>query len=221
MRKILLGGVSVMMLTSASLALAQVSPLPEKSTPPESSVALPAAPEPSSPEVAPESSPPQTPVPDSPSATADATPAEEISSAAENTLNEQIAFRKPNVNINTMLSLFFTAGEHDLILDARRGLTTRSPETDDGVPEEQTMAPTGPRDISLGGIVYHGKKDWTIWLNSMRVSPEALPDKVMDLKVYKDYIELEWFDSQTNQIYPIRLRPHQRFNLDTRMFLPG
>lgn len=137
-------------------------------------------------------------------------------SAMENEINQRLSYLRPNVDLNTMPSLFFSIWEHDLVSDARRGLTTRAPGIDDGV------APVaGPRDISLGGIVYAGSKDWTIWLNNIRVSPTAIPEEVMDLKVYKEYIELEWFDGSTNQIYPIRLRAHQRFNLDTRMFLPG
>jgi hypothetical protein len=133
----------------------------------------------------------------------------------EKEISEQLSFQKPTVNVNMMPSLFFTVWEHDLVLDARRGLITRDPMTEDGIAE------TGPRDIALGGIVYHNRSEWTIWLNSLRVSPTAIPDEVLDLKVYKDYIELEWFDESTNQIFPIRMRPHQRFNLDTRMFLPG
>lgn len=107
--------------------------------------------------------------------------------------------------------------EHDLVIDARKGLITRDPVSDDGV----AAAEAGPRDVSLSGIVYLSRHDWTVWINSMRVSPSAIPEQVMDLRVFKDYIELEWFDETTNQIFPIRLRPHQRFNLDTRMFLPG
>lgn len=133
----------------------------------------------------------------------------------EQEISDQLSFQPPVVNVNKMSSLFFTVWEHDLILDARRGLTTRMPGSDDGV------TTTGPRDISLGGIVYRSAKEWTIWLNNLRVAPNAIPEEVIDLKVHKDYIEIEWFDSSTNQIFPIRLRAHQRFNLDTRMFLPG
>lgn len=133
----------------------------------------------------------------------------------EREISQQLAFQGPTVNPNRMASLFFTIWEHDLIIDARRGLTTRMPGTDDGV------AASGPRDIALGGIVYRGAKDWTIWVNSLRVSPSAIPEEILDIKVYKDYVELEWFDASTNQIFPVRLRAHQRFNLDTRMFLPG
>ena len=134
----------------------------------------------------------------------------------EREISEQLASLPPKIDVNTMPSLFFSVWEHDLVLDARRGLTTRAPNTDDGLGAE---AP--PRDIALGGIVWHSGKDWTIWLNSVRVSPTAIPDEVLDLKVFKDYVELEWFDESTNQVFPIRLRPHQRFNLDSRIFLPG
>ncbi len=136
-------------------------------------------------------------------------------SRIEREINERLDFLKPSVDVNSMPSLFMSVWEHDLVIDARRGLVTRDPVTDDGITE------SGPRDVSLGGIVYLARGEWTIWLNSMRVSPTAIPDQIIDLKVFKDYIELEWFDAPTNQIYPIRLRPHQRFNLDTRMFLPG
>jgi hypothetical protein len=122
------------------------------------------------------------------------------------------------VNVEDMKSLFFTVWEHDLVLDARRGLLTRLPGDDDGV---TPTAITGPRDIALGGIVYVSRKDWTIWLNNVRVSPSSIPEEILDLKVYKSHIDLEWFDPTTNQVFPIRLRAHQRFNLDTRMFLPG
>jgi hypothetical protein len=43
----------------------------------------------------------------------------------------------------------------------------------------------------------------------------------MDIKVSRAYIDLKWFDGYTNKIYPIRLRPQERFNLDSRIFLPG
>lgn len=132
----------------------------------------------------------------------------------EKEISEQLAYLRPTVNIETMPSLFFSIWEHDLVRDARRGLNTRDA-SDDGIDI------SAPRDISLGGIVYVGKADWTIWVNNVRISPTRIPTEIMDLKVFRDYIELEWFDATTNQIFPIRLRPHQRFNLDTRIFLPG
>jgi hypothetical protein len=53
------------------------------------------------------------------------------------------------------------------------------------------------------------------------VTPEALPEEIMDLKVYKEHVDLKWLDYYTNRIFPIRIRAHQRFNMDTRIFLPG
>ena len=133
----------------------------------------------------------------------------------EESFKDQLEFLRPQINVNDMKSLTFTKWEHDLIVDARRGLNA-------GLSTTEIMN-TGPAitDISLGGILYMGAKDWTIWLNNTRVTPDAIPSEVLDLKVYKDYIEIEWFDSSKNLIYPIRLRTQQRFNLETRMFLPG
>lgn len=138
---------------------------------------------------------------------------------------QQLRLRKPPVDIEKMPSLFLTVWERDLIINARKGQLTRDP--DAPIEELATLSPEpltpyeGPRDLRLSGIVYRDSKDWVIWLNAKRVSPTALLPEIMDIKVYKDYIELEWFDAGTNQIFPIRLRPHQRFNMDARVFLPG
>ncbi len=126
-------------------------------------------------------------------------------------------------------SLLFTFWERTAIQDARasRGVV-RAPtdaelmrdlkKRDD---EPKRKPPPEERDITLGGIVYKTSKNWTIWLNGKRVSPNALPKEVLDLRVFEEYVEIKWFDEYTNQIFPIRLRAHQRFNIDTRIFLPG
>ena len=69
--------------------------------------------------------------------------------------------------------------------------------------------------------MYSQADNWVVWLNGQRVTPEAIPKEIMDIKVRKDYVELKWYDSFSNLIYPVRLQPHQRFNLDSRIFLPG
>lgn len=137
---------------------------------------------------------------------------------------------KPLFNADEYSSLVFTHWEHVAIKDAvkyrgkTRGVTEAELMRDLKKREDQAekvKPPPEEREIRLSGIVYHGGKDWTIWLNEQRVTPDAIPEEVMDLKVYKTYIEFKWFDDYTNQIFPIRLRPHQRFNIDTRIFLPG
>ncbi len=171
----------------------------------------------------PDSAMPEAPPPVADGAVMASVPAQQLATEAatrpvsriEQEINDQLAYLQPNIDVDSMKSLFYTVWEHDLVLDARRGLTTRAPGADDGVSPEAT------RDIALGGIVYHSGEDWTIWLNNIRVQPDAIPAEVLNLKVYKTYVDLEWFDNSTNQVFPIRLRAHQRFNLDTRMFLPG
>jgi hypothetical protein len=139
----------------------------------------------------------------------------------EKGISDQLRLLSPQINVNMMPSLFFSTWEHDLIIDARRGITSGTAIVDENVIEDSAIITSGPRDISLSGILYVSSKDWTIWLNGIRVTPRAIPESIMDIKVFKDYVELDWFDPSTNQIFPIRLRTHQRFNLDTRIFLPG
>lgn len=141
--------------------------------------------------------------------------------------------KKPLFNPAEYQSLVFTDWEEALIEDARRardsGEAVRAPTDaeitrdlatrEDGL--EKVKPPPEEREIRLGGIVFHGADDWTIWMNEQRITPDALPKEVLGMKVYKTYIEMKWFDEYSNQIFPIRLRPHQRFNIDTRIFLPG
>lgn len=138
---------------------------------------------------------------------------------------------KPVFRPEEYASLVFTFWEQDAIELARRAAngdgSTRAV-TDYQIEEsqkrdltEKIKPPPEKREIRLAGILFNEQDNWTIWLNEKRVTPEALPKEVIDLKVYKSYIEFKWFDDYTNRIYPIRLRPHQRFNIDTRIFLPG
>lgn len=131
------------------------------------------------------------------------------------------------VKLADLPSLFFTFWEHNAIKDARNARGAARPPDDsefvlpEGEKLERIKPPPEEREIKLGGIVYTHKGDWTIWLNSKQIKPDALPKEIVELRVYKEYIEVKWLDDYTQQIYPIRLRPHQRFNLDSRIFLPG
>jgi hypothetical protein len=159
------------------------------------------------------------------------TPATPEAQAAENAaIPDAPAPGDPVFSDEQYGSLVFTYWEHAAIKDAKnaRGFQRAPSEAElmrdlktkkDDV--KKVKPPPEKREIRLAGIVYHGAKDWVIWLNEQRVTPDALPPEILDMKVYKGYIELKWFDDWTNQIYPIRLRPHQRFNIDARMFLPG
>jgi len=130
---------------------------------------------------------------------------------------------KAGFNVDHIPSLLFTYWQHQSIIDAKnkRGVVRPPTPAELEAIERGDDIPPAIRDITLGGIVYKGKEDWTIWLNGERVTPSAVPKEVLDLRVYKDHIEVKWIDETTNQVFPIRLRTHQRFNLDMRIFLPG
>jgi len=133
--------------------------------------------------------------------------------------------KKRRFSIDKMSSLFFTYWQHQSIIDAKNSHGRVRPPTKAELAAlesgEDFKPDPGRRDISLGGIVYNNEDDWTIWLNGLRVQPDAIPKEVLSLEVFKDYIEVKWHDKYTNKIYPLRLRSHQRFNMDMRIFLPG
>lgn len=115
-----------------------------------------------------------------------------------------------------MKSLFYTTWQYALLVEARQSFRTRPPGGGDTAKQDP-----GPREISLGGISFTNSRSWTVWLNNQRLKPDALPPQIMSFHVTRDYVDLKWFDNASNLIYPIRLHPHERFNLDNRIFLPG
>lgn len=131
-------------------------------------------------------------------------------------------------------SLIYTPSQQSLLREARNGFNTRVPTPDEAAnasaSEDQTASlqdalqrPIGnaPRAITLSGIVFINPDDWTIWLNKRRITPASLPAEAVDLRVYREFIELRWYDANTNKVYPVRLRPNQTFNIDGQVFLPG
>ncbi len=139
----------------------------------------------------------------------------------------RIQLQDPQVNLDQIPSLFLSGNEVNVLIDAQAGLYARPP-TEEELNQDQEMAsqgrvsmPASVREISLGGILFQSSSDWTIWLNSQKITPKNLPPAIMDITVNKDHIKLKWLDFQTNQIFPVKLRANQRFNFDTRIFLPG
>ena len=140
------------------------------------------------------------------------------------TIDERIELNSPDVVLDQILSLFLTGNEENLIIAARAGVVTRPPTETEFSQEQKTTTvsrPSSVREISLGGILYTSSNDWTIWINSQKITPKNIPPAIMDIDVSKDRVRLKWIDFQTNQIFPVKLKTHQRFNFDSRMFLPG
>lgn len=152
--------------------------------------------------------------------------AEAVVSDTEVAQEEAAVQELPEINPNEIPSVLFTYWEHTAIMEAKSARGSVRPPTEAelaaSVPDEEgrPKPPPEERELRLAGIVYVRHGDWTIWLNEKRVTPTAVPPEAIDLEVYKEFIELKWHDDYTNQIFPIRLRPHQRFNLDARIFLP-
>ncbi len=145
----------------------------------------------------------------------------------DNTALLDIAEAKSRLRDATVLpdalqTLFYTAWQHALLQEAKKGFNARLPDPGElSAGENAAPRERGIRELWLGGIAYGAGSKWTVWLNGVRITPDAIPPQVMDIKVSRTYIDLKWFDGYTNKIYPVRMRPHERFNLDSRIFLPG
>lgn len=86
---------------------------------------------------------------------------------------------------------------------------------------QKVKPPPEKRYIHLQGILYSSPDEWVVWMNGQKITPDALPKEVIGFKVHETYVEMEWYDEYTNKVIPLRLRPMQRFHIDSRMFLPG
>lgn len=147
--------------------------------------------------------------------------------AAQNTPPAQAIERNPaGVNESTFVlnndkdwkiknSLFFLPNEVIAIMQARRGILQSEKSYEDNPVD------MGPRYVSLAGISYIDANDWTIWLNDEKITPNNIPERVIDLVVHKDYINIKWHDVVKQRVVVFTLKPHQRFHLDTGLLLPG
>ena len=108
-------------------------------------------------------------------------------------------------------SLFFTPEEISAIQRAILGVNT---------PDEDT-GPKPPRILKLSGLIYNSPNNWVIWLNSNRLTPKRLLPEIIDISVESDKVHLKWFDYGINDVISITLRPHQVYDIETGILLPG
>lgn len=124
-------------------------------------------------------------------------------------------------------SLFFTGEEQAALTTALARKLPAAPVMDAPapsqslVPAEAQNAPPPPRILHLSGIVYAKEGEWSIWLNGRQITPVSKPDEIRELIVGRESVSLKWYDAQTQAVVPVRLRPQQRFNIDTKTFMPG
>lgn len=157
-----------------------------------------------------------------PNAAQDLSPEEAILLSAQKQMKDEL--EKLGNEKTGVPSLLFSRLEYERIRKAleQRGSAAIVPDdvADDDTGDEGGVVLEG-RDIRLSGIFFKNAEDWIIWLNDQRLTPQRLPKQIKEIKVYKKYIEIKWADNTSAQTYAIRLRPNQRFNLDTQSFSPG
>lgn len=116
-------------------------------------------------------------------------------------------------------SLFMTPNEITSILQARQGLL--APEEAFDEDNQYDPIDNSTRILSLAGIVYVNRKDWTIWLNGERVTRANIPDRVISLTVKRDRVHLKWLDIREQRVVVVTLRSHQSYDLDSGLMMPG
>ena len=77
------------------------------------------------------------------------------------------------------------------------------------------------RYIDVDGLLYKSSSNWVVWINGKRLTPGYLLPEIVGIHVMKDRIYLEWFDSVFNKIITINLRPHQIYDIQSGILLPG
>lgn len=117
-------------------------------------------------------------------------------------------------------SIFFTPNQLISIMRANQGFIAPSEAFDTNNQGDKPMD-RGPRVVALTGILYHGKNDWTIWLNNERVTPKNIPDRIMGLSVKADRVHVRWMDIGNQRIVNITLRPNQQYLLDSDTIISG
>lgn len=117
-------------------------------------------------------------------------------------------------------SLFFTNNQLIAIARANQGFLAPSEAID---PNNQSDNPIdmGPRTVSLAGIVFNSKADWTVWINGERITPTTVPDRIMGITVKKDTVRLRWMDIANQRIVNFSLKPNQTYLLDSDTIIVG
>lgn len=123
----------------------------------------------------------------------------------------------PDVRAENMPSLFLEPQELALIHEAQMGFTNDG----NGESGGNNSVVGGNRFISVSGLLYKNPQKWVVWVNGMRITPQEIPPEIIDIRVGSEIVRIKWYDRMTNKIYNVRLRVHQKYNIDSGLILPG
>jgi hypothetical protein len=101
-------------------------------------------------------------------------------------------------------SLFFTEQESEVIANRHK----KPP------PIPETVI------LRLGSILYFGPKDWIVWLQGERWTPDTDKPDLHIVSVDPEQVRLIW-TAGTTQPQSINLRPHQTYNTATGQVSDG
>lgn len=115
-------------------------------------------------------------------------------------------------------SFFFTPLEITAIQDALRGKVTANTSA---MLNRSTAGVPAVREIRVAGVLYRSPSNWIVWMNNHKVTPDDKLPEIIDIDVKRSSnVNLKWYDSASNKILMITLRPHQTYDIATGILLP-
>ncbi|MGE3623063.1 MAG: hypothetical protein AB7H77_04205 [Bdellovibrionales bacterium] len=102
-----------------------------------------------------------------------------------------------------MASVFFSAEEIETI----------------NLPTATAPPALAARDIHLDAVFYYGPKNWAVWIDDVRWTPETTRGDLKIIAVEPNAIRLGWDPADPARI--VTLRPHQTFQSSTGRIVEG
>lgn len=139
--------------------------------------------------------------------------------AAQSTAEDTQPEKEPPIRIETPYQPFdqpLVLTEDDII---RIRIALAGVDSD--VLDEGGPAINEKRLIRLSGIAYTNSRQWSVWINGARLTPQTTLPQIIDMSVHRAYVDLKWFDRALRKIIKIRLRPNQVYDIATGVLLPG
>jgi len=146
---------------------------------------------------------------------APATPAATPGASAASAMSAVPGMTTEELNKPFEGSFFLTPLEIAAIQQALKGKVMK------GVADEMSPVIPARRVIRVAGVFYRSPKDWVVWMNNQKVTPDNLLPEIVDISVKpSSKVSLQWYDVGLNKVLSITLRPHQTYDITTGILLP-
>ncbi len=119
-------------------------------------------------------------------------------------------------------SFMFSGAEAALIQKAMGGRVEKPQQTQETLKIEKKVVIPKRRVIKISGVLFRSPKDWAVWINGRKITPDVSLPEIIEIKVKSSsYLHLKWYDVGLNKVISITMRPNQTYDITTGILLPG